>query len=138
MVPESILIIDNDEEFLARTLDFLVVHMKLNNVIWAKSSEEAEEKMKIYNPGVVILDLGMEKVKGEEISSIINNRPNSPIIIMTSYYDFDEYLELTNELGGDGFFQKERLKTAFPKLMEYLNSESYTRDIFHNKSYLLN
>ena len=101
-----------------------------------------EEKVKIYNPRVIILDLGMKKLRGEEISSIINNSPNHPIIIMTSFYDNDDYLELTHDLGGDGFFRKDQLKTALPKLMEFLNSDNHNadhnNDIFRDKSFLLN
>ena len=142
MEADSILIIDDDKEFLATTLDFLIVQMKLSNVVWAVTPEEAEEKVKIYNPRVVILDLGMKKLRGEEISSIINNSSNSPIIIMTSFYDNDDYLELTHDLGGDGFFRKDQLKTALPKLMEFLNSDNHNadhnNDIFRDKSFLLN
>jgi DNA-binding response OmpR family regulator len=142
MESDSILIIDDDKEFLATTLDFLIVQMKLTNVVWAVTPEEAEEKVKIYNPRVVILDLGMKKLRGEEISSIINNGSNSPIIIMTSFYDNDDYLELTHDLGGDGFFRKDQLKTALPKLMEFLNSDNHNdnpnNDMFRDKSFLLN
>jgi DNA-binding NarL/FixJ family response regulator len=137
MLPDSILIIDKDEEFLTSTLDFLIVQMNLSNVVWAVTPEEAEEKFRLYNPGIVIMDLGMEKLRGEEISAIIKKSPNSPFIIMTSYFDNDDYLELTHDLGADGFFKKDRLKTALPKLIEFLNSDN-TKDIFHNKSYLLN
>ena len=142
MQSEYVLIIDDNKEFLSSILDFLIVQMNLNNVVWAVSPEEVEEKMKIYNPKVVILDLGMKKLRGQEISSIINNNLNSPIIIMTSIYDNNDYLELTHELGGDGFFRKDQFKTALPKLMEFLNSENHNddpnKDIFRDKSFLLN
>ena len=142
MQSEYILIIDDDKEFLGAALDFLIVHMNLNNVVWAVSPEEVEEKMNIYNPKVVILDLGMKKLRGEEISSIINKNLNSPVIIMTSIYDNSDYLELTHELGGDGFFRKDQFKTALPKLMEFINSDNHNdnpnKDIFRDKSFLLN
>jgi|WetSurMetagenome_2_1015567.scaffolds.fasta_scaffold1039738_1 DNA-binding NarL/FixJ family response regulator len=125
MTSECILIVDEDKEFLAMALDFLVVQMNLENVIWAVSPEEAEEKMRIYNPRVVVLDLGMKKLRGEEIASIINSNPNPPIIIMSSLYDNDDYLELTHELGADGFFRKDQLKTAIPKLIEFLKSDHH-------------
>ena len=137
-----ILIIDSDKEFLAIAIEYLSVQMNLNNIIWAVSPEEAEEKMKIYNPKVVILDLGMKKLRGEEISSVINSSENSPVIIMTSIYDNDDYLELTHDLGGDGFFRKDQIKSALPKLLEFLNSDHHNdhpnNDIFGDKSYLLN
>ena len=149
MVSESILIIDDDKEFLAKALDFLIVQMNLENVIWAVTPEEAEEKMKIFNPRIIILDLGTKKLRGEEISSVINSTPNPPIIIMTSYEDNDDYLDLTHDLGADGFFKKDRLKTALPKLMEYLDPDNQNRnsdnqsiknynDLFSDKSFLLN
>ena len=149
MVSESILIIDEDKEFLAKALDFLIVQMNLENVSWAVTPEEAEEKMKIFNPRIVILDLGTKKLRGEEISSLINSTPNPPIIIMTSYEDNDDYLDLTHDLGADGFFKKDRLKTALPKLIEYLNPDNQNRnsdnqssknynDLFSDKSFLLN
>jgi DNA-binding response OmpR family regulator len=136
------MIIDDDKEFLAVALDFLIVQMNLNNVVWAVSPEEAEEKIRIYNPKVVILDLGMKKLRGKEISSIINKNINSPVIIMTSIYDNNDYLELTHELGGDGFFRKDQFKTALPKLMEFIHSDNQNddpnKDIFRDKSFLLN
>jgi DNA-binding response OmpR family regulator len=136
------MIIDDDKEFLAVALDFLIVQMNLNNVVWAVSPEEAEEKIRIYNPKVVILDLGMKKLRGKEISSIINKNMNSPVIIMTSIYDNNDYLELTHELGGDGFFRKDQFKTALPKLMEFIHSDNQNddpnKDIFRDKSFLLN
>jgi Response regulator containing a CheY-like receiver domain and an HTH DNA-binding domain len=136
------MIIDDDKEFLAVALDFLIVQMNLNNVVWAVSPEEAEEKIRIYNPKVVILDLGMKKLRGKEISSIINKNINSPVIIMTSIYDNNDYLELTHELGGDGFFRKDLFKTALPKLMEFIHSDNQNddpnKDIFRDKSFLLN
>jgi DNA-binding response OmpR family regulator len=150
MAPESILIIDEDKEFLAKALDFLIVQMNLENVIWAVTPEEAEEKMRIFNPRIVILDLGTKKLRGEEISSVINSSPNPPIIIMTSYEDNDDYLDLTHDLGADGFFKKDRLKTALPKLLEYLNPDNNNdktdnhhhinnyNDLFRDKSFLLN
>ena len=142
MQSEYVMIIDDDKEFLALALDFLIVQMNLNNVVWAVSPEEAEEKIRIYNPKVVILDLGMKKLRGKEISSIINKNMNSPVIIMTSIYDNNDYLELTHELGGDGFFRKDQFKTALPKLMEFIHSDNQNedpnKDIFRDKSFLLN
>ena len=149
MVSESILIIDEDKEFLAKALDFLIVQMNLENVIWAVTPEEAEEKIKMFNPRIIILDLGTKKLRGEEISSVINSSPNPPVIIMTSYEDNDDYLDLTHDLGADGFFKKDRLKTALPKLIEYLNPDNQNRNsdnqssknynyLFSDKSFLLN
>jgi DNA-binding NarL/FixJ family response regulator len=138
MISDSILIIDEDREFLAEAVDFLVVQMKLSNVLWAVTPEDAEEKVRLYNPRIVLLDLGMKKLRGEEIATVINKRAEAPVIVITCIDDQDDYMDLTYELGADGFFKKDRLKTAFPRLLEFLNSGHFAKDIFYKKSYLLN
>ena len=85
MKSNSILVIDNDEEFLTFALDFLSVEVKFNQVVSAGSSEEAELKIKTCKPDIVILDLGMQE--SVMLSSLIKNIPNSPLLLMTSYYD---------------------------------------------------
>ena len=77
MESEYILIIDEDKEFLASVLDFLIVHMNCENVVWAVSPEEAEEKIKTYKPRLVILDLGMKKLRGPSASA--HSTGSSPV-----------------------------------------------------------
>jgi chemotaxis response regulator CheB len=77
MKSNSILVIDNDEEFLTFALDFLSVEVKFNQVVSAGSSEEAERKIKTCNPDIVILDLGMQE--SVMLSSLIKKIPNNPL-----------------------------------------------------------
>jgi DNA-binding response OmpR family regulator len=133
---KSILVIDDNKEFLAFVLDFLILDMNVGEVIWAITPEEAEEKVLLYNPGIVILDLGMRQLNGQEISSLINNRPDSPIILMTSFYDNEDYINLSKELGADGFNIKDRVKESLVELLNYLDTDR--GNLFKDKQYLLN
>ena len=134
MKSNSVLVIDNDEEFLTFALDFLSVGVEFNQVVLAGSSEEAELKIKTYNPDIVILDLGMQG--SGKISSIIKNIPNSPLLLMTSYYDNKDYINLITEMGANGFFLKDEVKTALPKLIGFFKSDFY--DLLRNNLYIMN
>jgi DNA-binding NarL/FixJ family response regulator len=115
----TILIIDDNIEFLADAMAFLINEMKLK-VICAFSREEAEEKIRMNSPGIIILDLGMNG--GEKLSALKDLRPNAPIILITSDCDNDDYPELSREMGADAYCLKSRFKSAFPKLLKYLET----------------
>lgn len=137
MLNKSIMVIDSNEEFLGFTLDFLINDMDMNEVVWAVSPEEAWEKINIYKPGIIILDLGMKKYNGEEISTLINNTQNSSIILMTSFYENDDYINLSRELGADGFTLKDHFKTALVDLVAFLEHDKEP-GFFKDKQHLLN
>jgi DNA-binding NarL/FixJ family response regulator len=115
----TILIVDDNIEFLADAMAFLINDMKIR-VACAFSKEEAEEKIRKNNPGIIILDLGMNG--GERISALRDLRPDAPIILMTSDCDNDDYPELSKELGADAYCLKTRFTSAFPKLLKYLET----------------
>jgi DNA-binding NarL/FixJ family response regulator len=115
----TILIIDDNIEFLADAMAFLINEVKLR-VICAFSRDEAEEKIRKSNPGIIILDLGMND--GEKLSALKDLRPEAPIILMTSDSDNDDHPELCMELGADAYCLKGRFNSAFPKLLKYLET----------------
>jgi DNA-binding response OmpR family regulator len=115
----TVLIIDESIEFLADSMAFLISDRKLK-VFCAFSREEAEEKIRNYNPGIIVLDLGMNN--GDKISALKNLRSDAPVILMTSEFDSDDYPELSREIGADAYCLKKRFKTAFPKLIQYLEN----------------
>jgi DNA-binding NarL/FixJ family response regulator len=115
----SVLMIDDSIEFLADSMAFLIFVMKIK-VVCAFSREEAEEKIRKYNPGIIVLDLGLNS--GDKISALKNLRPDAPIILMTSDYDNEDYPELSREMGADAYCLKKKFKSAFPKLIKYLEN----------------
>ena len=125
MKSNSILVIDNDVEYLTFVMDFLTIEMKLNQVAWAVSSKDAENKINTFNPDIVILDLGMKET--EKLSSLIKNKPVVPVLLITTYYSNEDYNNLVIGMGADGFFLKDEVKTALPKLMKFFNTDFYDR-----------
>jgi DNA-binding NarL/FixJ family response regulator len=115
-------------------LDFLSVGVKFNQVVSAGSSEEAEQKIRICHPDIVILDLGMQG--SVKLSSLIKNIPNTPVLLMTSYYENKDYINLVTEMGANGFFLKDEVKTALPKLIGFFKSDFY--DLLRNNLYIMN
>jgi len=115
----TILIIDDNIEFLADAMPFIINEMKIK-VTCAFSREEAEEKIRRNNPGIIILDLGMNGV--EKLSALKDLRPEAPIVLATSDCDNDDYPELSKELGADAYCLKWRFRSAFPKLLKYLET----------------
>jgi DNA-binding NarL/FixJ family response regulator len=116
---DTILIIDDNIEFLADAMPFLINEMKIK-VICSFSREEAEEKIRKNRPGIIILDLGINRV--EKLSALKDLRSDAPIILITSDCDNDDYPELSKELGADAYCLKSRFRSAFPKLLKYLET----------------
>jgi DNA-binding NarL/FixJ family response regulator len=127
----TILIIDDNIEFLADAMAFLINDVKLR-VICAFSRDEAEEKIKKNKPGIIILDLGMNDA--EKLSALKDLRSDAPIILMTSDCDNDDYPELCKEMGADAYCLKSRFNSAFPKLLKYLetglNFATYRKEMY--------
>jgi DNA-binding NarL/FixJ family response regulator len=115
----TILIVDDNIEFLADAMAFLINDLKLK-VVCAFCKDEAEEMIRKNNPGIIIIDLGMNGV--EKISALRDLRPEAPTVLMISDCDNDDYPELSRELGADAYCLKTRFISAFPKLLKYLET----------------
>ena len=116
---DTVLIIDDNIEFLADVMPFLINEMKIK-VTLSFSREEAEKKIRKDNPGIIILDLGLNGC--EKLSALRDLRFDAPIILTTSDCDNDDYPELSRELGADAYCLKLRFTSAFPKLLKYLET----------------
>ncbi|MDR3665749.1 MAG: response regulator [Ignavibacteriaceae bacterium] len=127
----TILIIDDNIEFLAEAMAFLINELKLK-VLCSFTIEEAEVKIKKNKPGIIILDLGINAV--DKLSALKDLRPEAPVILVTSDCDNDDYPELSKEMGADAYCLKYKFKSAFPKLLKYLetglNFATYRKEMY--------
>ncbi len=133
---KSILIIDDNSEFLNSSIEYLTCDMKMDMITWAVSPEEAENKFYKYNPELVILDLGMKNLKGLELSTWFKNQPNAPKVMITSLIDNVDYRNLARKIGADGFLKKENFQLAFPEVMQFMNFD--LNNIFTEHKHILN
>ena len=136
MKPKSILIVDNNCGFLNASIEYFTNEIGINLVTWAVSPQEAVNKFYKYNPELVILDIGMHTLNGQELTVWFKNQVNPPKVMITSFYDNEDYREYVKGLGADGFMKKVNYRAAYPELLLHLNPEFEKIRREHN--YLLN
>ena len=136
MRPKSILIIDENCGFLTASVEFFTTEIGIKLVTWAISPQEAMNKFYKYSPELVILDIGMNTLDGQELTVWFKNQVNSPSVMITSFDDNEDYRNFAKEIGADGFMKKVNYRAAYPELMQHLNQDSAR--IRKENNYLLN
>lgn len=72
----------------------------------AENGREASEMCEEYRPDIVLMDLIMPEVNGiDAVKDILNNRPNTKIVILTSFAD-KELIEESLKAGAIGYVLK--------------------------------
>lgn len=136
MRPKSILIIDENCGFLTASVEFFTTEIGIKLVTWAVSPQEAMNKFYKYSPELVILDIGMNTLNGQELTVWFKNQVNSPNVMITSFDDNEDYRNFAKEIGADGFMKKVNYRAAYPELIQHLNQDSAR--IRKENNYLLN
>ena len=136
MRPNRILIVDDNCGFLTASVEFFTMEMGINLVTWANSPQEAVNKFLKFSPELVILDIGMNTLKGQELTVWFKNQVNSPNVMITSIEDNEDYRNFAKGIGADGFMKKVNYRAAYPELILHLN-EGFKK-ICRENNYLLN
>ena len=78
----DVLIVEDEEKIL----DVIEAYLKKDgfNTIRAVDGEEALEKFEIFSPDIVILDLMLPDISGEEVCKRIKKESNTPVIMLTA------------------------------------------------------
>jgi len=101
--PPKILVVDDEAKIVE------VVKSYLENsgytVCEAYSGKEALEKFEKENPTLVILDLMLPDITGEEICKILRKRSRVPIIMLTAKVEEEDILKGLN-MGADDYVTK--------------------------------
>ncbi len=99
----NILIVDDSEQkrdLLKRKLESIG-----HTVIMAKNGEEGLEKISVYAPDMVLLDLFMPKLNGDEVLKRMkadNHLKNIPVLMVSSSNDMDNVIKCI-QLGADDY-----------------------------------
>jgi DNA-binding NarL/FixJ family response regulator len=117
--PENrVLIIDDEIESLRGVIEFF--QSSNWKVITALDEKEAILEYEHCNPSLILLDLVLEKECGFEVLSRIRQHdPNSKIIIISKYFDY-ELIKQAMKAGAIGFVQKsdaDKLPAGFTSLL---------------------
>lgn len=125
MSPKSILIVDDNCGFLTASVEYFSSEMGINLVTWANSPQDAVKKFIDFSPELVILDMGMDTLKGQELTVWFKNQANSPKIMITCICDNEDYRNYAKGMGADGFIKKVNYRAAYPELIRHLNESLY-------------
>ena len=102
-VPKKILIVDDEMKIVE------VVKSYLENsgysVYEAYNGKEALDKFEKVNPNLVILDLMLPDITGEEICKTLRKKSRVPIIMLTAKVDEEDVLKGLN-IGADDYVTK--------------------------------
>jgi DNA-binding response OmpR family regulator len=134
--PKSVLIIDDNCKFLTDSVDYFSTEMGISLVTWAITPYQAANNFVKFNPDLVILDLGMNTLKGQELTIWFKNQVNAPKVMITSICDNEDYRNFAKEMGADGFMKKVNYRAAYTQLIKYLNQD--LEKINRDYNYLLN
>ena len=119
---KNILIIE-DEKKIRRYLQLELEHEKYS-VDTAQDGEEGVEKFKSNFYDLILLDLMMPKLSGEEVCKIIRKTSNIPIIVLTAKDQILNKVELL-DMGADDYLTKTfEIEELFARIRVALRNKS--------------
>jgi DNA-binding NarL/FixJ family response regulator len=98
-----------DDHYLLRKALILLLQMREDFEVCAEASSGAEalQKIKMYRPDILLLDLQMPDVSGFEVLESIRKEKINVKTIPVSGYDTEENIVRCMELGARGFLSKD-------------------------------
>lgn len=100
------------------------------NTIQAYSGNEAWEKIQKYQPDIVMLDLIMPDMRGEEVLKLINSKYTDIAVVIVTMDCQGETIDKCMELGAHGFISKPiiplKIKTMIGNLLRVKNMTQAT------------
>ncbi len=118
-MPKAKILLIDDEIDLVETVKFRLQRNDYE-VMVAYDGEEAFQRIKDHKPDLILLDLKLPGMPGEEIYKILRHNPSTehiPVILFTASKDDDELAAI----GAEGFIQKPfEAKALLEKIKELL------------------
>ncbi|MBL7131501.1 MAG: response regulator [Candidatus Omnitrophica bacterium] len=116
---KNILVIDDDPD----VIDIITISLKDKGFLLVSASDGAEalEKLKIFIPNLIILDINMPKINGYELIKRLKKEPKFntiPIIVLTGTYISKQDIEHGLTLGATKYLTKPFTIDALVKEIE--------------------
>lgn len=119
-------IIADDEEHVRDLLALILTSMKFNVVGKATNGEEAIALFNEFEPDIMLLDINMPLITGDEILKSIPQEHNTCIIMLTAVSD-KETIKKCIDLGINYFIRKD---TPLPRMSDLIKN---TWEAFYEK-----
>lgn len=102
-MPSKVLVVEDESQIA----DIIVAYMKRDGYIteWARDGAEGLEKFRSFAPDLVILDLMLPYIKGEDVIKRIRERSSLPVIMLTAKSSESEIVTGL-DLGADDYLPK--------------------------------
>lgn len=121
----KLLIVDDHQVVRKGIVTLLEDEDDIDIVGEASNGLEALEKIKLYHPNVVLLDISMPKMTGLETAEISNNHKNVRSI-MFSMHNNEDYIVKSVEAGAHGYVLKDTTKDELLEAIRTVfNGEKY-------------
>jgi two-component system response regulator NreC len=119
-----ILLADDHTLLRAGLRELLVSYDAFEVVGEASDGVEAVEAVRRIKPDLVILDIGMPKMRGiEAITEIKRDNPETKVLVL-SMHDREEYVRQTLKNGADGYLLKKSAAKELVEALEHIASGS--------------
>ena len=80
---------------------------KIKVIAEAGNGSECLEKLKVYRPDILLLDINMPEINGMEVLKILKTNKTDVKILMLTVHNEVEYLINSLEIGVDGYIMKD-------------------------------
>ena len=116
-VQRKILVVDDE----VKIVEVVKSYLEKNgfNVIEAYTAKDALDKFENENPNLIILDLMLPDMSGEEICQALRKKSRVPIIMLTAKVEEDDLLKGLN-IGADDYVTKPFPISVFQKKVSAL------------------
>ncbi len=102
----KILIADDHQLFREGLINLLSESPEIDLIAHADNGKDAYEKAVIYNPDVILMDISMPVMSGEEATRLVKKQlPATKVIALTMHSD-KHYIKSMLEAGADGYLFK--------------------------------
>jgi DNA-binding NarL/FixJ family response regulator len=106
----KILIVDDDAGFRRRIQKLLATESGIEVIGEAVDGQEAVLKAKKHKPDLVLIDIRMPKMSGIEATHQLKSEmPTLKVIILTIFFEEQEYREVVMDKGANGYIIKKSL-----------------------------
>jgi len=115
----KILIADDHQLFREGLVNLLADSPEIEIVAHAEDGKDAVEKAIIYNPDIVIMDIGMPVLTGIEATALLKSKRPEINVIALSMHSDKHYIKGALEAGAAGYLFK---NCTYPQLIEAIET----------------
>lgn len=123
----KIIIADDHQLFREGLINLLQSAENIQVIAEAKDGEDTLEKVKAFNPDVLLVDIAMPKLNGIEVTRQLKVQQPDVKIIAVSMHTDKQYVRGMLEAGADGYLLK---NCTYRQLTDAISS------VFHGKKFL--